>query len=557
MFFSNLFNSVKSRLGTKSILISVLLISAISIILSVFFVSRQKTLLLDKLHKRALSLSNTLVFNSQFPLIAQDEENLLNLLEGVKREDDITDAFFSRFGELGKTIIFHSDTTRVGEVVTFPAEVDFDTALRGDWFPAGESDKMRIVTPVFGFLAASSESDEFLFPSPEKEDSRDIFYGKCWFPCFTADSKEITFSHNRGIGNHSILSLNIETRAFRHFLKSATNGWWSHDGRYFVFVRWEIDTSVMETSVLDTLTKEIRIIQKLPYWPQPHFSFDDKYILSIKNFGNGGYRIVRIPFEGGDPEQITFHEGDHHVPESSPYGKWIIYTEFISNTIYAYNTETEETSRVFPDLQIPHNAGTFSPEGKKICYLRSVNDVLELFIADFPYIEGSGNYGTQLTFTEKNMIFKPDWSPDGRWITYTEDGDIFIISPEGGAPINLTRRTSILGLAVLDVSLENLNRELAAAILYAVGITLIIIIAGALGAVLLVRTITVPIHKLAEASEAVGKLDFDQKVSVDRTDELGVLAGSFNKMTQRLKASRDEIDDMNRSLDAKVQKRTA
>ena len=367
MFFSNFFNSIKSRLGIKSIIISILLICAISLILSAFFVTRQKKLLMNELHKRALSLSNTLVFNSQFPFIARDGEQLLKLLEGVKQEDDIVDAFFTTKGTFGgiSTINFHSDTSMVGQKIHIPLDFDFDATLRGDWFSSGDGNKIRIVSPVLGLPAEDSVSDEFLFPSPELEGRRDILYGRPFFPCFTADSKEITFSMHRGFGWLDIWKYNIETRSYSKFLESAANGWWSHDGRYFVFNKVNEETVDCDTSILDTKTGEVRVIQKNSKYPQPHFSFDDKYILSTVENENNANRIVRIPFEGGTPEQITFHDVRHYWPESSPDGKWILYFDELSNSMYVYNTEKEESSRVFPDFDVYHGAGTFSPDGKK------------------------------------------------------------------------------------------------------------------------------------------------------------------------------------------------
>lgn len=64
----------------------------------------------------------------------------------------------------------------------------------------------------------------------------------------------------------------------------------------------------------------------------------------------------------------------------------------------------------------------------------------------------------------------------------------------------------------------------------------------------LARSITVPIQKLAEGTEAVAQGDLNFQIDVKATDELGVLVDSFNKMTADLRQSQEKVEDANRSL---------
>ncbi len=64
----------------------------------------------------------------------------------------------------------------------------------------------------------------------------------------------------------------------------------------------------------------------------------------------------------------------------------------------------------------------------------------------------------------------------------------------------------------------------------------------------LARSITVPIQKLAEGTEAVAQGDLNFHIDVQATDELGVLVDSFNKMTADLKQSHEKVEDANQSL---------
>ncbi len=67
----------------------------------------------------------------------------------------------------------------------------------------------------------------------------------------------------------------------------------------------------------------------------------------------------------------------------------------------------------------------------------------------------------------------------------------------------------------------------------------------------LARRITVPVRLLAEATERVSAGDLDSAVSGAAVDELGVLMESFNKMTEKLKASQERLERSRRDLEVK------
>ncbi len=113
-----------------------------------------------------------------------------------------------------------------------------------------------------------------------------------------------------------------------------------------------------------------------------------------------------------------------------------------------------------------------------------------------------------------------------------------------------------VGYAVLEVSLESMQEAVASGTRRALLITLIAILAGALATVYMVRKIALPIYRLADATKAVALDDLDQEVEVTRSDEIGVLASSFNHMTRQLRVSRQRIEAWNRELEGKVASRT-
>jgi len=293
MLLSALKKLVHLRLGTKSILAVIMLLSAISISLTTFFVSTQKRALTDKLRKRALALSSNMAFNSQYAVLSRDISTLQNLLAGVKKESDIEEAFIT---DMEGVILAHNDTSQMGQKIEFSSELDSLSPPK--WIPTAHSNIWRTITLIEIERRQSNGDEILLFSSPE-------------------------------------------------------------------------------------------------------------------------------------------------------------------------NTE-EETETT----------------------------------------------GSIASYKQK------------------------------------------LGFVILDVSLESMNRALAIGTRRAILITLIMIVIGAMAVICLVRSVAVPIYRLADATGAVARGDLDQKVPIRRSDEIGILADSFNHMISQLKVSREKIEAWNRELEAKVTERT-
>ncbi len=84
---------------------------------------------------------------------------------------------------------------------------------------------------------------------------------------------------------------------------------------------------------------------------------------------------------------------------------------------------------------------------------------------------------------------------------------------------------------------------------------------GALGVsialgVVTAQWITRPISKLSDASRAIADGDFTQTVSLNRGDEVGILAHAFNRMAGQLRQSFQSMEDRAQELEERVQERT-
>ena len=62
------------------------------------------------------------------------------------------------------------------------------------------------------------------------------------------------------------------------------------------------------------------------------------------------------------------------------------------------------------------------------------------------------------------------------------------------------------------------------------------------------RGITIPIQQLAEGTRRITEGDLNFKIGVRATDEIALLVGSFNTMTEQLNESRVDIQQANENL---------
>jgi len=70
------------------------------------------------------------------------------------------------------------------------------------------------------------------------------------------------------------------------------------------------------------------------------------------------------------------------------------------------------------------------------------------------------------------------------------------------------------------------------------------------------RSMIHPLEAMVKASNRIAAGDFDAEVNVSSRDEIGILAGSFNKMLASIKQMKIELEAWARTLEEKVKKRT-
>jgi len=90
---------------------------------------------------------------------------------------------------------------------------------------------------------------------------------------------------------------------------------------------------------------------------------------------------------------------------------------------------------------------------------------------------------------------------------------------------------------------------------YAGGVALLLVLTGFCG-MFLWKTVNIPVHRLTEGTVAVMNGDLDHFIDVKTKDEIGFLTNSFNHMTRTLKQTQQELQNLNQTLEERVQKKS-
>ena len=88
----------------------------------------------------------------------------------------------------------------------------------------------------------------------------------------------------------------------------------------------------------------------------------------------------------------------------------------------------------------------------------------------------------------------------------------------------------------------------AGAYLFVAVITVLILFGATWFGFYVARSITVPIQRLAEATDAIAQGDLSVRIDAKATDEIGTFIDSFNRMTADLQSSKSTIEAANISL---------
>src|SRR5690606_20155528 len=181
------------------------------------------------------------------------------------------------------------------------------------------------------------------------------------------------------------------------------------------------------------------------------WSPDGRFIYYISTAGSTGVaEIFRIPAQGGQPTQLT----DKLVPEFkvtpiadrpepkadlevSPDGRRIFFTSarYFQNmdNIYSIAADGSDVRQHTWHDAVIETAPAVSPDGKTLAFFDRRPRGTKIYLLDlenpkaWPRLFAPGN------LTERD----PVWSPDGKSLLFTRNGEIWIQAVEGGEPRRL------------------------------------------------------------------------------------------------------------------------
>lgn len=116
--------------------------------------------------------------------------------------------------------------------------------------------------------------------------------------------------------------------------------------------------------------------------------------------------------------------------------------------------------------------------------------------------------------------------------------------------------TEVIGSIELWMSTAAVSQSIQEAQMAVIFLTVLVLLFAVLVIAVIVSAITNPLTELVTATDQISKGDLDHKVEIDRSDEIGHLALTFNAMVVSLRHSRDEIEQYNRTLEEKIIDRT-
>ncbi len=125
-----------------------------------------------------------------------------------------------------------------------------------------------------------------------------------------------------------------------------------------------------------------------------------------------------------------------------------------------------------------------------------------------------------------------------------------------GEESDVSRARREIGSVAMGVSRTRLRDLRDRMLVTAAAVTALIVLVGVVLPAVLAQNLTRPLNSLVKATELIAQGSLNATVPIERKDEIGALATSFNEMVHSLARSRAELEEYNRNLEEKVRSRT-
>jgi len=119
-----------------------------------------------------------------------------------------------------------------------------------------------------------------------------------------------------------------------------------------------------------------------------------------------------------------------------------------------------------------------------------------------------------------------------------------------------TEVRKVIGFIRVGLSFKKIEIQAREILILGLSITGLLVLSGGFISTFLAGNLIKPIVLLHKGAEIIGKGNLDYKVDIKTGDEIEQLANEFNRMTEGLKKSRDELQEAKTSLEVKIKART-
>lgn len=118
--------------------------------------------------------------------------------------------------------------------------------------------------------------------------------------------------------------------------------------------------------------------------------------------------------------------------------------------------------------------------------------------------------------------------------------------------------TKVLGIVDVALRLDPVQKQTRAITLQTIVLTALEVAIGAAFVILFTRRfVATPIQQLIQGTQAVSEMELDRPIKITRrSQEIDELVDSFNRMRERLKLAVAELNEMQQTLESKVDERT-
>lgn len=256
--------------------------------------------------------------------------------------------------------------------------------------------------------------------------------------CFSPDGKIVAYTHfDSGYGIW-LINVNEKGRGRSpRYLFDGRHPSWSPNGRRLAFCKYD------QIWVCDTTGKNLRQLtfEGHNYCPAWHPFADEIIFHSLV----GGLCLRTIKSDGTGLEDLGVNGGN---PYWSPDGNQIVYSGFDIRGEEVLFVVSKDGSGEALQLTFPpfdgiqyHNQTVRNPswQGTKIVFGSYTWPYSQIWVIDLKVVDQEGHPIPE-RLTEKGGE-RPDWSPDGKWIAYSEykkGGKIWIMKADGSGKRQLT-----------------------------------------------------------------------------------------------------------------------